>query len=74
MKTTYTAHADPAESRRRTNTRRHTAAGAYVHCLIGRIGSRRFIRGNLLASILIAAVTPIIQGDPVVMRSAAGRE
>ena len=51
-----------------------TAAGQRVNRLIWWIRCRRFVRGKLLASILIASVAPIIQGNPVIMRSAAGRE
>jgi len=78
---TYPADAadstDPAHMpcpRRSANTRWHTAAGKYVHRLIGRIRRRRLVRGNLLASILIAAVAPIIQDHSVIMRRTAGRE
>jgi hypothetical protein len=67
------AHPDPADSRN-TSIGRETAAGPRPHRLIRRIRRRRLVCSKLLASILIAAVTPISQGNPVIMRSAAGRE
>ena len=51
-----------------------TAAGQCVYRLIWWIRRGRLVGGDLLASILIAGVALIIQGNPVVMRSAAGRE
>jgi hypothetical protein len=56
------------------DTKAGTAARQCVYRLIWRIRRGRFVRGDLLASILIAAVAPIIQGNPVIMLSAAGRE
>jgi hypothetical protein len=53
---------------------RDTAAGPHVHRLIRRIRCWRLVCGKLLASILIAAVTLVIQGNPVVMGSTAGRD
>ena len=57
-----------------TNVRPETAAGQRMYRLIRRIRCRRLILSNLLASSLIAAVTPLIEGHPFIMRSAAGRE
>ena len=51
-----------------------TAAGECVYRLIWWIRCRRFVRGDLLAGVLIAAIAPVIQGNPVIMLSAAGRE
>jgi hypothetical protein len=45
-----------------------------VYRLIWWIRRGRFVCSKLLASILIAGVAPIIQGNPVIVRSAAGRE
>jgi len=75
--TTYPADADPAEpidSRRSTSIGWETAARQHVHRLIRWIRRGSLVRSNLLASILIAAVTPVIQSNPVIMRSTAGRE
>jgi hypothetical protein len=56
------------------NVRPGATAGQRVYRLIWWIRRRRFVCGNLLASILIAAVAPIIQGNSIVMRSATARE
>ena len=53
---------------------RDTAAGQCVYRLIWWIRRGRLVCGKLLASILIAAVTLVIQGNPVVMGSTAGRD
>jgi len=51
-----------------------TSAGQCVYRLIWRIRRWRLVCRDLLAGILIAAIAPVIQGNPVIMRSAAGRE
>jgi hypothetical protein len=82
VNTTYTTTtnpaqpAEPADMHAAAGDARNsgTTAGQRVYRLIWRIRRGRLVGGDLLASILIAAVAPVIQGNPVIMLCAATRE